>query len=266
MRKTKHEILNELVTRLERNTVITDVSPGSVARTFAEVLAEQFYEFYNELEINSTISFVSTAGGRYLDLMGALLNCKRQQGESDSNYRARITQQVYVVAGANFTAIRLKALSVNGVKDVVMRQYTHGAGSFTMHVITDEPSTPISVINEVKAVVDKTKAYGVYGEVVSPVLIPVELMVSLVFNEGVGTAEKTTVRQSISREIKQQVDKLRLGDTLVINEIIQSIMNKSKKIKDVDIYSLKVDGVNRFISNVETRWDERLILDSLEIV
>ena len=266
MRKTKQEILDELLSRLERNTVITDINPGSVARTFAEVLTEQFYEFYSQLELNSTMSFVSTASGRYLDLVGALLDCNRLPSETDENYRARITKQVYVIAGANFTAVRLRALSVPGVRDVVMRQYTHGAGSFSVHVITDEPVAPISIINQVRSEIEKVKAYGIYAEVSSPVLIPVELMVSLVFNGEVSSAEKTTIRQAVARELRQYVDNLTLGNTLVINEIVQRIMNSSAKIKDVAIYSLKVNGTSRFVGNVETRWDERLVLDSLEII
>lgn len=266
MRKTKQEILNELLSRLERNTVITDINPGSIARTFTEVLSEQFYEFYSQLELNSTMSFVSTASGRYLDLIGALLDCRRLISETDENYRARITNQVYVIAGANFTAVRLRALSVPGVREVVMRQYTHGAGSFTVHVITDEPVAPISIINQVRNEIEKVKAYGIYAEVTSPVLIPVELMVSLVFNGEVGSAEKTTIRQAVGRELRQYVDSLALGNTLVINEIVQRTMNSSAKIKDVAIYSLKVNGTSRFVGNVETRWDERLVLDSLEII
>lgn len=266
MKKTKQEILSDLLDRMEKQTEITNTDPGSVARTFVEILTEEFYEFYNELELASTMSFVSTASGRYLDMIGRLLDCQRENGEGDENYRSRIINQVYVVAGANYTSIRLKALSVQGVKDVVFREYTHGAGSFTIHVITDEAETPVSVLNEVESVVNKTKAYGVYAEVKTPVLIPLGLMVRLVFSKNTGNAEKMTIRQNVSRSVKDYIDSLSLGDTMVINEVIERIMHSDEKIEDLEIYSLKVNGVGQFVNNIDTNWDERLVLDALKIV
>lgn len=266
MKKSRQEILDDLLTRLQVSTPITAADPGTIARTFIEVLTEEFYDFYNELDLNATMGFVSTATGRYLDLIGSLLDCQRTVGESDSNYRARITQQVYVVAGANYTAIRLKALAVDGVRDVVMRQYTNGAGSFTIHVITDQPSTPVSILNAVKAAVDDAKAYGVYAEVKSPVLIPLELMVRLVFSDDIGGSQKTNIRQQVTKQIKNYCDSLILGDTFILNELVQRIMDASNSIKDVDIYSIKVNGTNRFVGNIQTNWDERLVLDVLNII
>lgn len=266
MEKSRQEILDDLLQRLQVGTPITAADPGSIARTFIEVLTEEFYEIYNELTLNATMGFVSTATGIYLDMIGSLLDCTRASGESDSNYRARITQQVYVVAGANMTSIRLKALAINGVRDIVMRQYTNGAGSFTVHVITDDPTTPIAILNQVKAAVDDAKAYGVYAEVRSPVLIPVELQVRLVFSDDASASQKTTIRQQIIKQVKDYCDSLILGETFIINEMIQRAMDVSSQIKDIDIYSLKVNGTSRFVTNVPTNWDERLVLDVLNII
>lgn len=266
MQKSRQEILDDLLQRLQTSTSVTAADPGSIARTFIEVLTEEFYDFYNELDLNATMGFVSTASGRYLDLVGSLLDCIRNSGESDSNYRARITQQVYTVAGGNQASIRLKALAIDGVRDIVMRQYTNGAGSFTVHVITDDPTTPLSILNQVQTAVNDAKAYGVYAEVKSPVLIPMEIQVRLVFSSDAGVAQKTTIRQQVVKEIKDYCDSLILGDPFVINEVIQRAMDVSNSIQDIDIYSMKVDSASRFVGNVQTNWDERLVLDVLDII
>lgn len=263
--KTRAEILSSILRRLQEDTPITDVNPGSIARTFAEVLSEEFYEFYNRLELASTMNFVSTATGIYLDMIGKLLNCTRLSGEDDESYRARIVNQVYVVQGANQTAIRLRALSVPGVRDVILQEYTQGTGSFTVYVITEDPSSPQEVLNAVEDEVNQAKAYGVYAEVKAPVLIPVELMVRLLFSNDVQDLERAAIRQSVSRNIKVYVDSLLPGDPLIVNELIQRIMDTSDKIQDCEIQVLKVNDVERFVSNVYTDIGERLILETIEV-
>jgi uncharacterized phage protein gp47/JayE len=265
MKKSREEILQSMDYRLRFETDITNTDPGSVARTFLEVLTEELYEFYNELELSVTMGFVSSAAGRYLDMIGMLLDCSRNLGETDDEYRARITNQVYVVAGANLTAIRIKALSVEGVKDVIFKEYSHGTGSFSCYVLTEEAQTSRATLNAVQAAVDDAKAYGVYAEVKTPVLIPVELMVRLVFSNDAGAAEKNTIRQSAIREVRNYINNLTIGETLVINELIQRIMDISTKIKDLDIYGMNVDGASRYITNASSKWDEKFILDSLDI-
>jgi len=265
MKKSKEQILNDLDYRIRTLTDITNTNPGSVARTFLEVLTEEFYEFYTELELAVTMGFVSTATGRYLDLIGELLNCIRIDGETDENYRSRIVNQVYVVAGANLTAIRLKALSVDGVKDVIFKEYAHGAGSFSCYVITDDAQTSAATLRAVQSAINDTKAYGIYGEVKSPVLIPIELMVRLIFSSDTSSAEKTAIRQSVVNEVRSYIDNMVLGETLIVNELIQRVMDVSTKIQDLDIYGMKVNGVSRYVANTSSKWDERFILDVLDI-
>jgi uncharacterized phage protein gp47/JayE len=265
IKKSREQVLFDLEQRLKNSTAITNTDPGSVARTFLEVLTEEFYEFYTELDLTVTMGFVSTASGRFLDMIGSLLNCIRKPGETDFEYRARITNQVYVVAGANLTAIRLKALSVAGVRDVIFKQYSHGAGSFSCYVLTSDAQTSSSVLRAVQSVIDDTKAYGVYAEVKSPVLIPVDLMVRLVFSSDAGAAEKNTIRQNAVREVRNYIDGLTIGETIVINEIIQRIMELSTKIKDLDIYGMNINGLSRYVTNATCKWDEKFILDSLDI-
>lgn len=265
MRKSQEQILNDLEYRMRTMTDINDTEPGSIARTFLEILTEEFYEFYTELELTATMGFVSTASGRYLDMIGELLGCVREIAEMDKEYRHRITNQVYVVAGANLTAIRLKALSIDGVNDVIFKEYAHGAGSFSCYVITNNPKADRAILRAVENAINDTKAYGIYAEVKTPVLIPVDLMVRLIFSSDAGSAEKATIRQSAIREARNYIDGLGLGETFVINELIQRIMDVSTKIKDMDIYGMKTNGIGRYVMNASCKWDERFVLDTLDI-
>lgn len=266
IKKTQEEILESVIARMREETDVTDVDPGSIARAFCDVMSEQFALMYNELEVSATMSFVSTAKGYFLDLIGRMLNCLRLTGETDTNYRSRIVNQVYVAAGANLTSIRLKALSVEGVRNVLIQPYSHGAGSFCVYVIADNPETPQTILNAVEKVVNDTRAFGVFAEVKSPPLVPVELKVRLIFSDKASDAEKNSIRQAARQNIKSYIDNIELGGSFIVNELVQRTMAVSEKITDIEISSLRVKEISRFTTNFTVGPYERIYTTNLNVV
>lgn len=264
--KSKEEVSESIIKHLRRNTSVTDLDPGMIARAFTDILSEMFGDFYKELELTTTMSFISTAKGTFLEMIGALLNCSRLPEETDTNYRSRIVNQVFVVAGANQTAIRLKALSVPGVKNVIMREFTRGTGSFSLYIITDELITPQFILDEVEAVVNDTRAGGIYAQVKTPVLIPIELKVRLLFSDKVSEVEKTSIRHVALQNIKNYIDNIDLGGNFIINEIIRNALDANSKVVDVDVYDLKVREMSQFVRNFNISWNERIVINRLEIL
>ncbi len=262
---TSDQILQRLLDNLRANTQIVDVDPGSIVRSFSEIMSEEFGDFYTELDLNTTMNFVSTATGQFLDLIGTLLACVRITGESDGDFRSRITNQVYVIAGGNLTAIRLKVLSIDGILDVVAREFTKGTGSFSLYIITDNPVISQSLINQAQDAVDLAKSLGVLGEVKAPTLIPIVLKIRLIFSDKVSDAEKTSLRQSAKQAVKTYIDNLGLGGSLSINDILSNI-RVSNKIVDAEIMLLKISGISQFAKNFTVNWDERIVIDTLDIV
>lgn len=265
MKKTQGEILDSILYAL-KETDINSVEPGSVARTFSDVISEQFYEFYNELDANMLVSFLSTSYGRYLDLIGELLDCKRNSSESDDDYRFRIKEQVYVVAGGNLTSIRLKALSVDGVNDVIVKQFTHGAGSFTLYVLADETKDQVKIIREVQEKVNTAKSMGVYAEVKLPDYTQLEIKARILFKNGITDGEKTSIREEIMKESSAYVKGLNPGSPFLAKEFMERILLIDNKIVDVELMKMTRNKEEIFISNVEVEWDEKIVLTKLEIV
>lgn len=76
--RSQDEIVVRILDALQKNAGITAVSPGSIARAFAEAFGtEMFYLYQSFLEsINQTN--LSTATGRSLDLLGELYNVRRK--------------------------------------------------------------------------------------------------------------------------------------------------------------------------------------------
>lgn len=77
--KSKSEILSQIMNSLSRNAGITNTSPGSIARAFADAVSDQIGDLYTILKYNMDQTMISTASGRNLDLIGELYSVKRKQ-------------------------------------------------------------------------------------------------------------------------------------------------------------------------------------------
>ena len=122
--KSQQEMTRRVLESLQNRVGVNATEAGTLAQTFTEVLVEEFYDFYEELNIVNAMAFLSTSEGQFVDLIGELLDCKREVGEVDLEYKERIRKQVYRVAGGNLAAIRLEALKVIGVEEVDFEEYS----------------------------------------------------------------------------------------------------------------------------------------------
>jgi uncharacterized phage protein gp47/JayE len=76
--KTKDQILNQMLQSLQRNSGITAVHPGAIARAFAEAIAVEVGDLYQALKFSVDQTSLSTAKGRALDLIGELYSVRRR--------------------------------------------------------------------------------------------------------------------------------------------------------------------------------------------
>lgn len=76
--RTSEQILGAALNRLVAETPIDITSPGSVARTFFEIISEEMGYDYRIMDTNLSQMFVSTAGGAALDHLGTLFGVTRR--------------------------------------------------------------------------------------------------------------------------------------------------------------------------------------------
>lgn len=259
-KRSLDELMEISLSRLAA-TPIKETGPGGIARLLLAIINANIAEFYDVLETNMVNAFVSTASGEYLDRLGELVNCKRLPGETDDNYRYRITRQVTAAEAANETAIRLAALSVPGVKDVLLRPYTYGPGSGSLYVVTDETNVEI-VKKKVQEAVDKVKAWGSKIVVEIPALIPVEMKVKLIFDDRINEADKELVRQTAEVKLKDYINSRSIGEPLIINEIRELIMSSSQYIYDIEVLYFAVNDRPVLLVNQYPAWNERFVESS----
>lgn len=79
LRKTKSEILQSAISKLETQTAVTATSPGSVARALTEVITNEIGDLYSLMEFNISQTLISKASGFALDRIGLLYGVSRRQ-------------------------------------------------------------------------------------------------------------------------------------------------------------------------------------------
>jgi uncharacterized phage protein gp47/JayE len=68
---------------LQKNAGISSISPGSIARAFAEAIHSEISDLYNSLKVSIEQSNLSTASGINLDMIGTLYNVQRRTISSE---------------------------------------------------------------------------------------------------------------------------------------------------------------------------------------
>lgn len=259
--KTQKDVLNTALTRLKENSNINAYKPGDIAHEFlkivSEIMGDEDEGFYPMLRLAHLNAFLSTASKDALDMIGILVSCKRRDEESDDDYRYRISKQVLVVANANETAVRLAALSVDNVKEVILKPYTHGTGSFSCYIVTDDPYGEAEVLTQVKANLDKVKAYGIRVEVFKPKIIPVQLKAKIIYKKNVGDAEKPAISAQATEAIRDYINSRYPGEELIVYEIIQKVMEIDSRIYDMEFMEVRVKNRRALIVNQKSKWNER---------
>lgn len=237
-------------------------SPGTIARLFLSIINKNIANLYKTLTVNHLRAFLSTSDGAALNAIGLLLQCKRKNNESDNDYRYRISQQCLVLAESNETAIRLAALTVDGVYDVKLKPYAMGTGTFTVIVILDNGYNTELVLNAVNNNINKTVGYGIRFKVVTPTLTYVKLKYKLYLKDNVSDANAQTIRYDVQTALADYINKLQVGEDIVIDKLTQVIMNVSNDIISIQNLEYWINNSKALYVNQSCRWFERFALST----
>lgn len=243
------------------NTAITNKGPGGVARLLLGIVNQHIGTFYQTLKKEHTQVFLSKASGETVDNIGYLLNCPRKSGEDDEAYKYRITQQTLTLERANETAVRLAALSVERVTDVVLKPFTHGAGSFSVYPILDNPYDPLyeDVLREMATALESVKAFGVRTAVLQPRLSRVELKGRITFGRNMSEMDRLLVQDRVTQSVRRYIGSLMPGDMLRINQLHRLVLDEDTSVADVEFYHFMIDGRAMLLVDQEPAWNVRYV-------
>lgn len=258
--KTYEQIMDETLAELE-GMGVKDKTPGGVARLFLANINKRLHTYYGVLKVNHAQAFVSKASDQFLDMIGELLACYRTTEEigDDEAFRYRITKQIQIVASANRMAIRLAALSISGVQDVMMKRFTHGTGSYSLYVISENPITPQELLDQVQQAIEDSEGFGIRGEVFRPIVLPIDIRVRLIFNKTVADLDRKLAIAHAQDALKNHINSRNVGESLSFNTIQKLLRDTHPGIEEAILFDYKIN--NRPVLPVDhiPAWNERYV-------
>ena len=260
------ELSKQTEQKLEENGFNT--TPGSIAKLFSDIINKNISEFYETLTINHMQSFVTTATGNYLNAIGKLMACERLTDETDEDYRKRISNQTLTLSKANETSIRLAALSCDGIEDIVLKKYSHGPGSLTIIPITSKSNA--DKIYDLEKILSDIISCGEKLVVKHPTYKYIKINLSLIFSVNTDDTVKQSISIAVRQAVADYINSLKVGETIIINELTQRIMEVDDRIINYSCNKFKINNKNCLYINQSCRWDEKFSispdLDSITIL
>jgi uncharacterized phage protein gp47/JayE len=125
--KTKDTMLVSVLDSLQKNAGISSVSPGSIARAFAEAITSEIGDLYSSFKLSVEQSTLSMASGRNLDAIGELYGVNRRT-VSDEVVIDRVTSNIEFFLNKPYSSdilIPKGTLVFNSVDDFSDIQYAY---------------------------------------------------------------------------------------------------------------------------------------------
>lgn len=217
----------------------------------------------------------------YTDFQNGTLLCTNSASiengleiEDDEHYRYRIINNRLTGEAGNATAIRLAALSVPGVADVVELLYNRGIGTFDLILQSTTGYVSPELVDTVQNTIDTLAvSRGISALVKMPVQIGVQLFLTINYKRNVNQAQMDEVERTYFNNYRQFLIAKGIGDSLIINEMVplfplldgvQSVGSPNRPFDAVYIFrGSKITPTQRvkniLLNNYTTRFDEKLV-------
>jgi uncharacterized phage protein gp47/JayE len=181
--------------------------------------------------------------------------------ETDEQFRARIADALLTGVSAN-TASILEAVSViAGVSETRIEPFANGPGTVRLTVIPVANAANEDLLTQARGNVEITRGAGTRIDVRGPRFIPLEIVVILTFTPSVAEGEKDGIRSQAVDAILGYLNVLRIGQTFVINEMIQRVMDVNTGILDMEIRCFAFRKRPQVLRNFVPDPDEIIIPD-----
>ena len=264
--KVRSDLRNEILNNLRLKTGININAEGSVAVAIADSLIDEIMLLYRELERIQSEAYLTTSTGNYTALIGQLFDKHKLSNETDSEFKLRIANSVYTAAKGNLVAIEEAIWSVPGVASFDIQRYTQGTGSFSAVIYPQRNANQQLILDRVYAAIKPVVSEGIRFDVRIPEEERIDLSIIVQFTESTSVMERQNIRNNIRARLVSYINNMSQGSNLYINEIIEIVMSTDKNIIDLGINSLKLNQVNRSVSNIFPDKGTRFVAGTIDIV
>jgi uncharacterized phage protein gp47/JayE len=193
-------------------------SPGAGSNVGREVL-----EYHNFTEYTDSTSGTLLVTNNYPIANG-------KDFETDANYRYRLINKITDAEAANETSLRLAALSVPGVADVVMERYYRGIGTIGMLIQSTTPVASDYLIESVESRIEKAQGFSSVILVKKQIEVGFAMKTRIWYKKQLSDEELDDIETIVEDTITDFVNDLNLGDSLLTSRMMSSLFNISDNI------------------------------------
>lgn len=166
-----------------------------------------------------------------------------QSVETDTNYRFRIANKIISSEQGNLTAIRIAALSVPGVADVVTIPFARGIGTLDLLIKSTTPTVSVGLINSVQAAIDTVSSQGIILKARKPKETGLSLVATLTFKKSLPSTQEQNILSSVTANLTDYIDSLDIGEQFIVNRALEKVLVTSDVIKNVGTTSKPFDSL-----------------------
>lgn len=261
---------------IPRGTVVSTDRDGSVANIYTHRTTEDVVLRAGRLRVYAALSFSSleftfTTGKdtlvnhSFVPPNNIKLRCTNPKSiealygrENDDDYRARIIAETRRQAGGTELAIRFTVLSVDGVRDVVIRSAAYGLGTAEIVVITEKRENATEIIAKISKKLDHVRPVGVKLFVKSPKFLGADINMMVSTNAETGTVKQSILAQ-VRVAIMRYLNGLTIGEEMVYNRMTSEILSSVEQVSDVTYNKLSINGSEVLRRNYKPNADEHIV-------
>lgn len=181
--------------------------------------------------------------------------------ETDDALRYRIVNQTVASEAANATAIKLAALTTPGVADALLDEFSMGIGTGRVYIKGLTPVVSESVVAAVQANITKARAFGNYVEAKAPLVVGVEMSVSLNLFKRITAIEETSLLSKVRDALYLYINGLDINEALDTDLLIRTILAVDANIKSVGTTTRPFDSL--YIWKYSAAEDNRVRYEAL---
>jgi len=203
----------------------------------------------------------------YTDYLNSTLLCTNihqigngRSFEQDANYRYRLSKKVLSAEAGNEIAVRLAALSVAGVADIVTIKYYRGIGSFGIIIKAVTPTVSQDLIDAVMERVIKAESYGALAYVRGPREIGLTLKLNIYYDQALTEDDYATIENSLEEVIQTSVNSLDISEAFYLGRLIASLFTVNTHIVAIGEQNKQVEEAYIY---VPTRLDDNKVRQTL---
>lgn len=192
-------------------------------------------------------------------------NISPQPGyETDAIYREKIIKKVRTTNPGSPESLRLIGLSQRGIRDITIREAVYGLGSFDVIVVPEETRLAGKAALDVGGVLQRVKPAGTRMNIKTPTVIAVDIHAAILVQSQSARADDLLLQRT-KNGIIRFLNTFLVGNTLIYNQLIQSIMDVSDTIVDVQITRFAPNGVEVPRQNWKSTEEEYIVPGNIEV-